>query len=69
MKKQKRNLHHRAYIRGYRAGMDGRSKGLSVQCQEHARLDWLAGWREGRKDMWDGMTPIEGTHKTFSLTH
>lgn len=67
MKKQKRDLHHRAYIRGYRAGMTGRSKGLSNQCIEHSRPDWLAGWREGREDMWNGFTAVEGTQKAFSL--
>ncbi|REG86480.1 ribosome modulation factor [Marinomonas pollencensis] len=69
MKKQKRDLRQRAYLRGYRAGMAGRSKGLSVQYQESARPDWLAGWREGREDMWNGFSPVEGTHKTFSLVH
>lgn len=69
MKKQKRDLHHRAYMRGYRAGMAGRSKALSDQCQGQARSDWLAGWREGREDMWNGLTPVEGTHKAFSLAH
>jgi ribosome modulation factor len=69
MKKQKRNLQHRAYIRGYRAGMAGRSKGLSDQCHGNSRPDWLAGWREGRVDMWDGLTPVEGTFKTVSSPH
>ncbi|GAB3477616.1 ribosome modulation factor [Marinomonas epiphytica] len=68
MKKQKRNLHHRAYIRGYRAGMDGRSKALSSSYQEHARTEWLAGWREGREDMWNGLSPVAATHKTINLS-
>lgn len=66
MKKQKRNLQSRAYIRGYRAGMAGRSKGLSNLCQERSRPEWLAGWREGREDMWDGLTPVTGTFKTIA---
>jgi ribosome modulation factor len=69
MKKLKRDLHHRAYIRGYRAGMAGRSKGLSEGCSENARPDWLAGWREGREDKWNGLTSVEGTHKAFSISH
>ncbi|MBJ7553189.1 ribosome modulation factor [Marinomonas spartinae] len=69
MKKQKRDLHHRAYIRGYRAGMAGKTKGLSMQYHENTRPHWLAGWREGREDMWSGLTPVEGTHKTFSMVH
>ncbi|MCZ2722820.1 ribosome modulation factor [Marinomonas sp. 15G1-11] len=67
MKKQKRDIHQRAYTRGYRAGMAGRSKGLSDQFSEQARLDWLAGWREGREDMWNGFSSVEGTHKAASF--
>ncbi len=67
MKKQKRDLQHRAYIRGYRAGMAGRSKGLSDQFSGQARPDWLAGWREGREDMWSGFTSVEGTHKAANF--
>lgn len=68
MKKQKRDLHQRAYVRGYRAGMAGRSKGLSEQCHSTARPDWLAGWREGREDMWNGLTPVDGTYKAASFS-
>lgn len=66
MKKQKRNLQNRAYIRGYRAGMAGKSKALSSQCQLRSRPEWLAGWREGREDMWDGLNPVAGTFKTIA---
>lgn len=66
MKTQKRNLQSRAYTRGYRAGMAGRSKGLSDQCQQHSRTEWLAGWREGREDMWNGLNPVSGTCKTIA---
>ncbi|TPE51315.1 ribosome modulation factor [Maribrevibacterium harenarium] len=68
MKKMKRDQHLRAYVRGYRAGMAGRSKALCEQCGANARQDWLAGWREGREDMWNGLTPVDGTHKAVSFS-
>lgn len=66
MKTQKRSLQGRAYSRGYRAGMAGRSKDLSEQCQENFRSEWLAGWREGREDMWSGLDPVSGTVKNLA---
>jgi len=66
MKTQKRNLQNRAHVRGYRAGMAGRSKGLSNQCQEQSRPEWLAGWREGREDMWAGLNSVTGTFKNIA---
>ncbi|ADZ91795.1 ribosome modulation factor [Marinomonas mediterranea] len=68
MKKQKRDLHQRAYVKGYRAGMAGRSKALSERCHTQARQDWLTGWREGREDMWNGLTPVDGTYKAASFS-
>lgn len=62
MKKQKRNLRERAFARGYKAGVERRSKDLapgSGVVREH----WLAGWRAGRADNWDALTGVSGIHK------
>ena len=62
MKKQKRDLCERAYARGYRAGLERRSKDLAPATGT-VRDHWLAGWRNGRADNWDGLTGVSGIHK------
>lgn len=64
MKKQKRDLQQRAFSRGYRAGVERRSKDLAPVGPIHD--SWMAGWREGRSDNWDGMTGVSGIHKLSS---
>ena len=61
MKKQKRNPEQRAFARGYRAGAERKSKDLAPQGIQHAI--WMAGWREGRADNWDGLVGVSGIHK------
>ena len=61
MKKQKRDMHERAFARGYRAGVERRSKDLAPLGAN--REDWLAGWRTGRSDNWDGYTGVSGIHR------
>lgn len=61
MKKQKRDLQERAFARGYRAGVERRSKDLAPIGLY--RDSWLAGWRSGRSDHWDGYTGVSGVHK------
>lgn len=61
MKKQKRNQQERAFTRGYRAGVERRSKDLAPMGAQ--RDAWLAGWRSGRADHWDGYTGVSGLHK------
>lgn len=46
MKRQKRDKATRAFAKGYKAGVSGRSK---ENCPFHelmARSEWLGGWRE-----------------------
>ena len=57
MKKHKRDVHRRAYLKGYQAVISGRSKDESPTTQ---RADWLAGWRDGRADLWDGRVGVSG---------
>ena len=57
MKRQKRDVHRRAYLKGYQAGISGKSRD---ECTLPQRMDWLAGWREGRADFWDGRIGVSG---------
>ncbi len=63
MKKQKRDLHERAYQRGYRAGLEGRHLDICPHKQDAMRSQWLAGWREGRIDNWGGLNAMSGVQK------
>lgn len=61
MRKQKRDPQQRAFMRGYKAGVERRSKDMAPD--NHTRESWMAGWRDGRADNWDGYTGISGIHK------
>ena len=61
MKRQKRDMQERAFARGYRAGVERRSKDLAPAGPTHD--DWMAGWRSGREDNWDGYTGVSGIHR------
>jgi ribosome modulation factor len=63
MKKQKRDLHERAYQHGYHAGLGGRHQDLCPHHEGDMRGQWLAGWREGRVDHWGGLNIITGIQK------
>ncbi len=57
MKKQKRDVHRRAYLKGYQAGISGKSRD---DCPASNRPDWMGGWRDGRADFWDGRIGVSG---------
>lgn len=63
MKRQKRDKFSRAFQRGYKAGVSGRSLDICPHEQLEQRQHWLSGWREGRADQWDGLTGIAGIPK------
>lgn len=63
MRRQKRDMNSRAFDRGYQAGLDGRSLDLCPHEAGAIRQNWIAGWREGRVDQWDGLTGVSGVHK------
>ncbi|MCB1844489.1 MAG: ribosome modulation factor [Halioglobus sp.] len=67
MKRQKRSMSSRAFDRGYQAGVTGRSVDNCPHCEEEQRQQWVAGWREGRSDQWDGLTGVSGVHKLRAL--
>jgi len=63
MRRQKRDMHSRAYDKGYLAGLTGRSIDFCPHAHEENRQNWLSGWREGRSDQWDGLIGVSGVHK------
>lgn len=68
MKRQKRDRDVRAYSRGYKAGLDGKSRDLCpFEDNLHQRSHWMSGWREGRTDQNYGMTGISGIHNMKNL--
>ncbi|MCR9104886.1 MAG: ribosome modulation factor [Gammaproteobacteria bacterium] len=67
MRRQKRDMSSRAYDRGYHAGVSGRSLDDCPHSDMEHRQNWVAGWREGRSDQWDGLTGISGVHKLRAL--
>lgn len=67
MRRQKRNMAERAFIKGYQAGVSGRSKDSCPISQATMRQEWLNGWREGRSDNWDGYVGVSGLHKNAQM--
>lgn len=68
MRRQKRDLSHRAYLKGYQAGFNGRNKSTCPHAEETATAqDWFNGWREGREDHWKGYNAQTCQQKVMSL--
>jgi ribosome modulation factor len=68
VKKHKRDLEHRSFVKGYQAAVQGRSLEV-LPYQEHSAMafHWSRGWREGRKDYWDGFNQFSCQQKAASL--
>jgi ribosome modulation factor len=54
MKTQKRSQTNRAFSKGYQAGVSGKSWGNCPFESGETRENWMAGWRDGREDNWNG---------------
>jgi ribosome modulation factor len=67
MKRQKRDQTERAFVKGYQAGIDGRSKSLCPHETGQARQQWLNGWRESRMDQWDGYSRLAQVQKINNI--
>ena len=68
MRRQKRDLSHRAFVRGYQAGFDMKTKSLCpYQADSESGLEWLRGWREGREDQWQGFNAQACQQKVSAL--
>jgi ribosome modulation factor len=68
MKRQKRDQTERAFVKGYQAGIDGRSKSLCPHESGEARQQWLNGWRESRMDQWDGYSRLAQVQKVSNIS-
>ena len=60
MRRQKREKQRRAFTRGYRSGLHGKSRDDCPFHDEVCRQSWLNGWRNGREDQWAGLTGTAG---------
>ena len=67
MKRQKRDQTERAFVKGYQAGIDGRSKSLCPHETGQARQQWLNGWRESRIDQRDGYSRLAQVQKVNNI--
>jgi ribosome modulation factor len=68
MRRQKRDSSHRAFIKGYQAGFNGRNKTTCPHSGETpVAQDWCNGWREGREDNWNGYSEQTSQQKVMSL--
>lgn len=68
MKRQKRDSNHRAFVKGYQIGVNGRA---SDHCP-HAdgtplSREWIRGWQEGRDDQWQGYNTSTCQQKVVSI--
>lgn len=63
MRRLKRDPMERAFQRGYRYGISGKSQELCPFTQSDTRQAWINGWREGRSDNWDGLIGAAGVHR------
>ena len=67
MKRQKRDMLTRAFEKGYQLGSKGRSRDLCPAVVGPTHQEWMNGWREGREDMWKGMSGVRGLHRLNEL--
>ncbi|HEY8385315.1 MAG TPA: ribosome modulation factor [Porticoccaceae bacterium] len=68
MRKQKRDVSHRAFIRGYQAGFSMKSKSqCPYQSDSNTGQEWLRGWHEGREDQWGGFNQQACQQKVSAL--
>jgi len=68
MRRQKRDTSHRAFIKGYQAGINGRTKSTCPHSEDTSiAQDWFNGWREGREDNWNGYNEQACQQKVANL--
>jgi ribosome modulation factor len=67
MKSQKRPIAERAFSRGYQAACSGKSWAQCPFETGQGRDHWMAGWREGRADLWSGVGRKAQAERLLSL--
>jgi|TARA_B110000967_G_scaffold12686_1_gene12321 ribosome modulation factor len=68
VKKHKRDLEHRSYVKGYQAAVQGRTL-AAIPYQENSIMafHWSRGWREGKEDYWNGFNQRSFQQKAANL--
>ena len=68
MKKHKKDLSHRAYVKGYQAAAKQRSiNSCPYQTDSNLGFQWCFGWRQGRADYWDGFSQATMQQKVGNI--
>lgn len=68
MKKHKKDLSHRAFIKGYQTAIQQRSiSNCPYQPESKLAYHWCTGWRQGRADYWDGLSTASMQQKVVNL--
>jgi len=68
MKKHKKDLSHRAFIKGYQAAIKDRSlSSCPYQSTSSLEFHWNTGWRQGRADYWSGFSQATLQQKVSNL--
>ncbi|MCS5587559.1 MAG: ribosome modulation factor [Porticoccaceae bacterium] len=68
MKKHKKDLSHRAFIKGYQAAITKRSlSSCPYQQTSPLGFHWNTGWRQGRADYWNGLNQATLQQKAANL--
>jgi len=68
MKKHKKDLTHRAFLRGYQAAIKERSiSSCPYSTESNLGFQWCTGWRQGRVDYWDGFSQATMQQKVSNL--
>lgn len=67
MKRVKREKTTRAFSKGYNHGVQGHSRNFCpYEDESDNRQCWLSGWREGREDLWSGLS-VGSTFKRAAI--
>jgi ribosome modulation factor len=68
MKKHKKDLSHRAFVRGYQTAIQQRSiSTCPYQTESELGFQWCTGWRQGRADYWSGFSQATMQQKAGNL--
>lgn len=67
MKRQKRDRSSSLFNRGFKAGLDGKSRDNCPVNTSELRSHWMSGWREGREAHWGGQNGVSAIQMNPSL--
>ena len=68
MKKRKRDLATRSFLKGYQASIQGRSLYTCPHnVDSNLAYHWNRGWREGKVDFWNGFNQQAFQQKVINI--